>query len=62
MELAKIFVALVAFVFGVFLFPTINNVCHNYVGDLQPVVQAFPLIFLIVLTVFPVLFLVGGRK
>ena len=62
MELGKILVAGIVFVFGASLFPTLIGECQSYSGSLETFVHAFPIIYIITIAVFPILFLVMGER
>jgi hypothetical protein len=62
MELGKFLIATLVFVFGIFLFPTLNETAMAYTGQLSLVVHVFPLLFIIVCAVFPIFFLLKEGK
>jgi uncharacterized membrane protein len=62
MEMGKILVSILVFLFSVFLFPTLNDAAAAYTGDLATVVHAFPLLFILLVAVFPIFFLLKEEK
>jgi len=61
---AKIVISLVVFVFSIFIFPTLYSSAQavNATNPLAPVVQAFPMIFIMLVAVFPIYFLIEERS
>lgn len=50
MDIGKTLSIALIFVFGIFLFPTLNTYCSNVSSaGLGPVIQQFPIIYLIIL-------------
>jgi len=64
MELGKIFVMTLIFVFAAFLFPTVNNACQNMNETLTtaPVIKVFPYLFLIAVIAVPLYYIMKERK
>jgi len=66
MELGKFLIATLVFLFSVFLFVPLNDgiasMNQTAVGSLVPVIQVFPLIFIVISAVFPIFFLISGDK
>jgi glucan phosphoethanolaminetransferase (alkaline phosphatase superfamily) len=60
MNAAKFLVSMLVFVFAIFLFQPLNEAVANMnqtaIGDLAPVVQNFPLIFILFVAFFPIYF------
>lgn len=56
MELGKIFVMCIMFLFGVIFYPILNSNLStaNVTGPMAPIIHNFALIFLIFMVVFPV--------
>jgi len=63
-ELEKFLVATFVFVFAVFMFPTMQDACANINSTLTiaPVIQNFPVIFLVICAIFPIYFLLRGGE
>jgi len=61
---AKIVISVLVFVFSVFAFPTLYSSAQavNASLPLAPVIQAFPLIFIMLVAVFPIYFLIEERS
>jgi hypothetical protein len=62
MELGKFLIAILVFLFSIFLFPTLNETATAYTGDLSIIIHAFPLLFIVVSAVFPIFFLFKESK
>lgn len=63
MQVGNFFVSLIFFVFVVFLFPTLNDVCVNAnTTDMASVIRIFPYMLLVVVLVFPIYFGIKERK
>jgi len=63
-ELEKFLVAMLVFVFGVFMFPTMQDACANVNSTLTiaPLIKNFPLVFLAVCAIFPFYFLLRRNR
>lgn len=66
MEVGKVLIASLIFLFTMFLFTPLEEgiagMNQTAIGDLVPVLQAFPLILVAISAVFPILFLMKGDK
>ena len=62
MELGKFLISALVFLFSIFLFPTLNETASGYTGELSLVIHAFPILFIVVVAVFPVFFLLKEGK
>jgi hypothetical protein len=66
MEVGKVLISGLVFVFTMFLFTPLENgiaaMNQTAIGDLVPVLQAFPLLLVAVCAVFPIFFLMKGDK
>ena len=62
MELGKFLISTLIFVFSIFLFPTLYSEASAYTGELSLVIHAFPILFIVVIAVFPIFFLFKEAK
>lgn len=64
MEVGKVLISSLVFVFAMFLMTPLQDgiAAMTYDGPLVPLLQAFPLIFVVVSAVFPIFFLMKGDK
>ena len=64
MDVGKLLVSTLVFLFSIFLFFPLNDAvtAMTYAGSLKPLLQVFPFIFIVITAVFPVYFLVKEDK
>lgn len=61
MEVGKFLISGLVFLFAMFLMGPLEDgiVAMTYAGPLVPLLQAFPLIFVVVSAIFPIFFLIS---
>jgi hypothetical protein len=66
MDIGKVLISSLVFVFTMFLFTPLESgiaaMNQTAIGDLVPVLQAFPLLLVAISAVFPIFFLMKGDK
>lgn len=62
MNIAGVLLSSVLFIFTAFLFPTLNDACAAATGDIAALIQSFPIILLVIESILPVYFALGGKK
>jgi hypothetical protein len=62
MDLGKVLVSMLIFLFSVLFFPTLYYAAESYTGELAPLVHVFPVLFIVLVAVFPVFLLLMEEK